>query len=63
MEHDYVNQRMRIHGTVPRDTPEQVSFSLVIMTVYGLCAFFFLFLVFLLCGVALSPLSQKHRCL
>jgi hypothetical protein len=28
---------MRIYGTIDRDTPEELSFSEVIMTVYGLC--------------------------
>ena len=54
-------ETMRIYGTVARDTPEEVSFSTVIMTVYGLCGGVFLFLVIFLCGVALSPLSNKHR--
>ena len=54
-------ETMRIYGTIDRDTPEELSFSGVIMTVYGLCGGLFVCLVFLLCWVALSPLSDKHR--
>ena len=44
---------MRIYGTIARDTPEELSYSEVIMTVYGLCGGLFVCLVFLL--------SNKHR--
>ena len=44
-----------------RDTPEELSYSPIVVTVYFIWGVVFLLLVIALCVVGLVPLANNHR--
>ena len=48
-------------GSVDRDTPDELSFSAIVITVYFIWGVIFLLLVIALCIVGLVPLANNLR--
>ena len=48
-------------GSVDRDTPDELSYSITIVTVYIVWGVIFLILVLALCIVGLVPLATTQR--
>ena len=48
-------------GSVDRDTPDELSFSAIVITVYYIWGVIFLLLVIALCIIGLVPLANNLR--
>ena len=56
-----IRKCLTMDGSVDRDTPEELSYSPIVVTVYFIWGVVFLLLVIALCVVGLVPLANNHR--
>ena len=52
---------MMMDGSVDRDTPDELSYSPIVVTVYFIWGVVFMLLVIALCVVGLVPLGNNQR--
>ena len=50
-----------LDGSVARDTPSELSFSPLVVSVYFVWGFIFLLIVLLLCVIGLMPVASQQR--